>query len=301
MVKAAGLFLLTRQNDYQRLQETAAVAKAHERKVPLEVHFADNDVRIQTEQLYAFIHAHPAGSAIAVEPVSEGALEKVARHALLAGIGWVLLNRNVSYMNELRLEFPSLLVVTITADQKEIGRIQGRQFEALLRGKGTLLYVSGPPGASAANDRLAGMREVIDATAIKYHLVHGDWKEEGGQEIVAKWLRGAGANVPLDLIGCQNDAMAAGALRALAGVNALNRPGLAQIPVTGIDGNPQFGVQLVDRNRLAATVVTPVVAGRAIELIHESWTTLGFSPPALEQLPVRSYPGLGSITLRIAR
>src|SRR5258708_7221024 len=135
MVKAAGLFLLTRQNDYQRLQETAAVTTAHQRKVPLEVYFADNDVRIQTEQLYAFIHAHPVGSAIVVEPVSEGALEKVAHHALLAGIGWLLLNRTVSYMNELRLEFPSLLVVTITPDQKEIGRIQGRQFEAILQGK----------------------------------------------------------------------------------------------------------------------------------------------------------------------
>jgi len=60
-------------------------------------------------------------------------------------------------------------------------------------------------------------------------------------------------------------------------------------------------VQLVDRHRLAATVVMPAVAGRAIELIHESWTTPGFSPPALEQLSVRSYPGLGSITLRAAR
>lgn len=301
MTKSIGLFLLTRQNDYQRLQETSAVAAARSLKVPLEVHFAENDVRLQAEQIHAFIHAHPAGSAIAVEPVSEATLEQVARHAALADMGWVMLNRTSPYMDALRLEFSQIPMVVVTADQKEIGRIQGKQFEALLRGKGLLLYVSGPPGASAANDRLAGMKEIIEGTAIKYHLVHGDWSEEGGQQTVSRWLRGAGPSPGIQLVGCQNDAMAAGALRAIASAVSLNGPHAPQIPVTGIDGNPQYGVPLVDRQRLAATVIMPPVAGEAVELIHKTWTVEGFFAPPLVRLAVRSYPGLGSIQMRIAR
>ena len=65
--KAAGLFLLTRQNDYQRLQETAAMAAAHQLRIPIVVHFSENEVRVQTEQIYGFVHAHPAGSVVIVE------------------------------------------------------------------------------------------------------------------------------------------------------------------------------------------------------------------------------------------
>ncbi len=214
--KAAGLFLLTRQNDYQRLQETAAVAAAHQLGVPIVVHFSENEVRVQTEQIYAFVHAHPAGSVVIVEAVSDATLEQAARHAARAGIGWILLNRTAAYMNSLRLEFPLLAFGVVTADNKEIGRIQGRQFESLLRGKGTVLYVSGPVGASAATDRLSGMKETIEGSAIKYHVVHGDWTERGGELAVAGFLRNGGANASIQAVGCQNDAMAAGALRALS-------------------------------------------------------------------------------------
>jgi len=299
--KTAGLFLLTRQNDYQRLQETAAVAMAQHLKLPLEVHFAENDARVQAQAVYGFIHAHPAGSAVIIEPVNDAAIEQMARHAVRAGIGWLLLNRTNGYMHALRLEFPSLPIGTVTADQKEIGRIQAKQFEALLRGKGTVLYVCGPTGASAASDRLAGMREVLDTTQIRHVPTHGDWTEQGAEKAVSTWLRGAGASTPIHLVGCQNDAMAAGALRALASAAILGRPGLAQTPVTGVDGNPQFGVDLVDRKRLAATVVMPPVAGQAIELIYGAWHKPDFSLPAVVRLPVRSYPEIGSVTLRAAR
>src|SRR5215471_13236695 len=127
--KTAGLFLLTRQNDYQRLQETAAVAMAQHLKLPLEVHFAENDARQQAQAVYAFIHAHPAGSAVVIEPVNDATIEQAARHAVLAGMGWILLNRTNGYMHAMRLEFPALPIAIVTADQKEIGRLQGKQFE----------------------------------------------------------------------------------------------------------------------------------------------------------------------------
>src|SRR5262245_40661419 len=132
--KTVGLFLLARHNEYQRLQEASATAMAHHLKVPLDIHFSESDAHIQMEQIYAFIHAHPAGSVLVVESVVDESFEPVARHAALAGMGWYLLHRVVPYMDRLRHEFPSLPIGTVTSDQREIGRLQGKHFESLLSG-----------------------------------------------------------------------------------------------------------------------------------------------------------------------
>jgi len=297
--RTIGLFLLARQNEYQRLQEAAASAMAHHLKTPLDVHFSESDAFVQTEQIYAFIHAHPPGSVLVVESVVDESLEPVARHAALAGMGWYLLHRIVAYMDLLRREFPALPIGTVTSDQKEIGRIQGKHFEALLSGKGAVLYLQGPAGSSIAADRLAGMKEVIDSTRITYQLIRGDWSEESGEAAVSKWLEESGARTHVQLLGCQNDAMAVGAMRALArGLVASGRRDLGTVLVTGVDGNPDYGIPLVDRKRLAATVIMPPAAGQAVQLIHEAWTKPGFSPPPIVRLPVRSYPDLSIVALR---
>jgi ABC-type sugar transport system substrate-binding protein len=297
--RTIGLFLLARQNEYQRLQEAAATAMAHHLKTPLDVHFSESNAYIQTKQIFDFVHAHPAGSALIVESVIDDALEPVARHAALAGMGWCLVHRIVGYMDRLRREFPALPIGTVTSDQKEIGRIQGKHFEALLSGKGTVLYVQGPDGSSIAADRLAGMRDVIDRTSIKYELVRGDWSEQSGEEAVSSWLGDKAGHGRVQLVGCQNDAMAAGALRALARAAASHgQRDLDAVPVTGVDGNPDYGIPLVDRKRLAATVIMPPATGQVVQLIHEAWTTPGFAPPAITRLPVRSYPELGLVALR---
>jgi ABC-type sugar transport system substrate-binding protein len=297
--KAIGLFLLARQNEYQRLQEASATAMAHHLKTPLDVHFSESNAYIQTQQIFDFIHGHPQGSALIVESVVDDALEPVARHAALAGMGWYLVHRIVAYMDRLRREFPALPIGTVTSDQKEIGRIQGKHFEALLNGKGKVLYVQGPDGSSIAADRTAGMREVIDSTGIKYDLLRGDWSEQSGEEAVSEWLGNGAARTPVRLVGCQNDAMAVGAMRALARYAASQgQRDLEAVLVTGVDGNPEYGIPLVDRKRLAATIIMPPAAGQAVQLIHEAWTTPGFSPPPIFRLPVRSYPDLSLVALR---
>jgi ABC-type sugar transport system substrate-binding protein len=298
--RTIGLFLLARQNEYQRLQEAAATAMAHHLKVPLDIHFSESDAHVQMKQIYAFVHANPRGSVLVVESVTDEPFEPVARHAALAGMGWFLLHRLVPYMDRLRREFPALPIGTVTSDQKEIGRLQGKHFEALLGGKGSVLYVQGPAGSSIAADRLAGMKEVIDSTSIKYHLVRGDWSEESGEKAVANWLE-ENRGRTVQLLGCQNDAMAVGGMRALArGALSYHQPDLANVLVTGIDGNPEYGIPLVDRKRLAATVIMPPAAGHAVQLVHEAWTTPGFAPPPIVRLPVRSYPDLALVALRAA-
>ncbi len=301
--KTAGVFLLTRDNDYQRLQEADALATARRLKVPITVSFAENEARLQVKQIEDFVDTHPADSVVIVEAVDDESLAGVAHRAAGLGMGWFLLHRSASYMYGLRSEFPALAMSMVTADHKEIGRIQGKQFVALLRGRGTVLYVCGPQGASAANDRTAGMKEIIQGTPIDCHIVHGDWTEKSGEEKVAAWLRASDETTSLlRLVGCQNDAMATGALRALTrGAAMLGRDHLAHLPVTGVDGTPEHGIPMVDRHRLAATVIMPPAAGHAIELVHQTWSTPGFSPPVLVRQSVRSYPELAVVALKTGK
>lgn len=296
--RTIGLFLLSRENEYQRLLEASARSTAKQLGVALDVFFGD-DAYVQTKQIYDFVHASPAGSALIVESVVDEALATVARHAALAGMGWYLLHRTVAYMDQLRREFPSLPIGSVTSDQRQIGRIQGKHFAALLGGEGAVLYVQGPTGSSIAVERLAGMKEAISGTAIKHHLTRGDWSEKGGEAAVAKWLSTSPSRSQVKLVGCQNDAMAVGAARALArAAIAFKLPELATLPLTGVDGNPEYGLQLVRRNKLAATIVMPPAAGKAVELVHQTWTTPNFTPPAFVELPVHSYPDLSQLAPR---
>src|SRR6267143_1414709 len=107
----------------------------------------DNDYQI--EQAQAAENLRP--DAIIFEPVGGTALPQVARAAVSAGIGWAVLNRDASYIPELR-KLSSTPVFVVTSDHVEIGRIQGRQLTALLPKGGGLLYIQGPTENSAAKE-----------------------------------------------------------------------------------------------------------------------------------------------------
>jgi ribose transport system substrate-binding protein len=264
------------------------------------LYFSD-EVHDQTKQIYDFVHTKPAGSALIVESVVDEPLAPVARHAVLAGMGWYLLHRVVPYLDRLRREFPRIPIGSVTSDQREIGRIQGSHFMTLLGGRGVVLYVQGPAGSSIAADRLAGVRDAVGAKPIQLHLVRGDWSEQGGEAAVAQWLDQNTTRADLKLVGCQNDAMGAGAGRALGRAAIMHKlPQLDTLPVTGVDGNPDYGITLVTRRRLAATVVMPPAAGRAIEVVHEAWAS-GLIAPPIVQLPVHSYPDLALLAARVSR
>src|SRR5271157_4284570 len=125
--------LPTRENDFQMAQALSAQQAAHKLGIDVEIAYADNDAVNQSTQILKAIQT-PVGSrpdAIALEPVSGTALPQVARAASAAGIGWVVLNRVPDYVPELR-RTAAAPVFAVSSDHSEIGRIQGRQFSALL-------------------------------------------------------------------------------------------------------------------------------------------------------------------------
>jgi ribose transport system substrate-binding protein len=264
--------LTTNDNDYQIEQAQSAEQEANKLGVTAEIVYADNDAINQSTQILRAIQAEPEDrpSAIVFEPVGGTALPQVARAAASAGIGWAVLNRDANYIEELR-KTSSAPIFAISSDHLEIGRIQGRQFAALLPRGGTVLYIQGPSENSAAKERTLGMQEAKPAN-LQIIALRGQWTEESSQRSVRSWLKlTTSQKAIVDLVGAQDDSMAVGARKAFEELpNELERERWLKIPFTGCDGLPKTGQAWVRSGLLAATVFVPPNAGQAIEMLVQA-------------------------------
>src|SRR5437660_1113927 len=200
--------LTTDDNDYQIEQAQSAEEAARKFGVELRVIYADNDAITQSTQLLKAIQAEEAHrpDAIIFEPVGGTALPQVARAAASSGIGWAVLNRDASYIPELR-KSSSAPVFVLTSDHLEIGRIQGRQIATLVPRGGSILCIQGPAENSAAKDRTAGRQETKPAN-VHPTLLRGQWTEESSQKAVRSWLKlTTSRKAAMDLIAAQDDSM----------------------------------------------------------------------------------------------
>ncbi len=288
--------LTTDDNDYQIEQSESAEQAARKTGVDVQIVHAQNDAINQSTQILKAVQSPKElrPDAIVFEPVGGTALPQVARAAASAGIGWVILNRDASYVAELR-KLTSAPLFAISSDHVEIGRIQGRQMGALLRGGGSVLYIQGPSENSAAKDRTTGMQETkpqnVQVTTLK-----AQWTQESAQRCVRSWLKlTTSQRAAIDMVSAQDDSMAMGARDAFKELtNEDERERWLKLPFTGCDGLPKTGQAWVRSGLLAATVFVPPNAGQAIEMLvdaiqnrkmpQERVTTTAVSIPALDAL-----------------
>src|SRR6266436_8676525 len=272
--------LTTNDNDYQMEQAAAAEEAASQLGIELQVLFAENDAILQSQQLLKIIQSnsgsHPDG--IIFEPVGGTALPQVAKAAAVAGIGWVVLNREVDYLSELRRAY-KVPFFAVTSDHEEIGRLQGKQLAALLPNGGSVLLIQGPSESLAAKQRTTGMYET-KPIGIQVKLMKGNWTEASAYKAVSSWLKlSTSQQTPIDVISAQNDAMALGARKAFQelGDTAARGRWLA-LPFLGVDGIAKTGQTWVLRGLLRATVIVPPDAGKAVEALAHAVQT-GSMPP----------------------
>jgi ABC-type sugar transport system substrate-binding protein len=261
--------LITKDNDYQMEQAASARAVAAELGVDVEIVYAGNDAITQSTQLLKVIQGEESlrPNGIIVEPLGATPFPKVASAARTAGIGWAVINREADYTSELR-QASRAPVFTVGVDQLEIGRIQGKQIAALLPKGGSVLYIQGPSVSSVSRGRFEGLSERL---ASNVHLVNlkGKWTEESALQSVSSWMALMRAQkFQIELICAQNDAMAMGAKKALtASLDDKDRGLLSHIPVIGCDGVPNTGQSWVRSGQMAATVVIPPTAGKAVAIM----------------------------------
>ena len=288
--------LLSEHQEFQLMQAKEARAAAAQAGLESEVVFADDNAIQQIHQLFAYIHAPESErpAAIVVETVVGEGLERVARNAVKAGIGWVLLNRQAKYLDALRKERGDLPIGSVSVDNEEAGRIQGRQIRALLPSGGRVLCLQGPADTSTAQQRLRGMQMAIEGAGIELKVLDNDnWIEASGEKAVSAWMRLKTSEAFRPALVCaQNDSLAIGARRAiLAG-----RPEWSDVMFLGCDGLPEGGQKLVRGGELTATIVTPPPAGAAVTLVSRALAGERVSSDV--RLPPQSFPSIDALAGR---
>src|SRR5713101_2638873 len=293
--------LITKDNDYQMEQASAANAAAAELGVDAQIVYADNDPITQSTQVLKAIQSDPSlrPNGIVVEPLGATAFPQVAKTAASAGIGWAVLSREAEYTRELR-KSSTAPIFSISADQVEVGRIQGRQIAALLPRGGSVLLIQGPSVSSVSRERLTGLQESL-APSVHLTSLRGRWTEESGYQSVCSWMRlMAAQKVRIDMIVSQNDSMGMGARKAIQDTVAdADRDQWLGIPITGCDGVPRTGQAWVRTGQLAATVIVPPSAGEAMALMTKALRS-GSTVPEHSFTASAPFPAIEKLTPREA-
>jgi ribose transport system substrate-binding protein len=286
------LSLTNDDNDYQQEQASAAEQAAKRLGVELKIVHANNDAVTQSQQLLHYIQgaAEARPDAIVFEPAGGTAFPQVARAAIGADIGWVVLNAQPDYLTQLR-QGCHVPLFSISCDHTEVGKIQGRQFKQLLPRDGSILYIEGPANSSAARERTSGMMQTKPAN-IRVKTLRGNWTEDSAYRTVSSWLRlRTSQESSIDLVGAQDDSMAAGARKAFTEIIGGERERWLKIPFTGCDGLPKTGQSWVRSGLLTATIFIRPNADLALEMLAEAIRT-GSQPAQHRLITPESIPGL---------
>lgn len=291
--------LHNRKNDFQVAQAQCAEVTARKLGIDAEIASAEDDAVNQSTQLLNAIQGNKETrpDAIMLEPVGGTALPQVAKAANAAGIGWAVLNRQPEYLAELRRQGTAPMFA-VTADHEEIGRIQGRQFAALLPGGGSVLYIEGPSRSSSAQKRTAGMLET-KPSQVKISMLKANWTSESATRAVSSWLSlSTSRNTRIDLVAAQDDAMALGARESFKRVtDDRERARWLSVPLTGCDGQPATGQVWVKEKLLTATIYLSPLTGLAMELLVAAIRN-GTQPPEHSSITPVSIPPLDVLVRR---
>ena len=154
-------------------------------------------------------------------------------------------------------------IAYVGADARQSGTFQGEIITDLankgdLNGDGTIDYVMvvGDPENVDAQYRTEFSIKAVEAAGMKVNKLveqRGDWMQEKGQEIVASALAQYGNQI--EVVFCNNDGMALGALQA---IKAANRTVGKDIYLVGVDALDEV-VALVNSGEMTGTVLNDAV------------------------------------------
>jgi ABC-type sugar transport system substrate-binding protein len=182
-----GLFLRSSDNDYQQRLKELGLREAKRQGFEIVIESAMNDPAKQVEQIRVAIKnaASTKLVGILVSTVRDEGLPEAMSEAAEQGIDCALLNEG-SFIDEIHAKYPGRAIFAVTSDQAEIGRIHGRQVHTLVGDKGRVLTVTGPLSTVMAQQRLAGLKEILGADFSVVEL-NADWTSERARMAVERW------------------------------------------------------------------------------------------------------------------
>jgi ribose transport system substrate-binding protein len=131
---------------------------------------------------------------------------------------------------------------------------------------------------------------------LEIRFMKGAWTEISGYRAIESFLKlSTSREASVVMIAAQNDAMALGARKAfLEKTRGLEQSQWLSLPFIGCDGLPNSGQAAVRSSQLAATVVIPPNAGKAVEALVSALKT-GIQPPEHIFTEPTSFPMLASL------
>ena len=266
----------------------------------VEVHHALGDEKRQMQQMEEGRLAQPHPDLFIVIPINKEDVYTILSQIVSAreDVTCVFLHQPLTRMHLAAREDHKGRLFSVSADQKEIGRLQARQFAAMLPdGAGDVLYVQGRQNSYATAQRMLGLLDEVPRTAgvkVNGQRVFGDWSSGSVKPALEGWKQLGGKLEWIQAAGAQNDDMAMG-LAAL-----LTTEGCS-VPVIGVDGL-EPGRKAVADGTLAATVVQPLGVGHALRLfrdLHVGAREADLIPAdGNVVLPPESYPTLDKLRTR---
>ncbi len=228
----------------------------------------NNDQAKQTEQINTFISQ--GVDALIINPVMTTAADAIVKQVKDAGIPTVFINREPT--TEIMQLWDKIAYVGCDAAQS--GTFQGELIldtanKGDINGDGVVSYImiQGDPENIDAQLRTEySVKALADAgmQVKELDLQRGDWDQNKGQEICQNDLTKYGAEV--EVVFCNNDAMALGALQA---IEAANRVVGQDIYLVGVDALSDALTQ-VKAGKMTGTVLNDAAsqAAKAIEVME---------------------------------
>jgi len=279
------------ENNYLREQEAAAKTTAQRLGLDLQVINAKSDPITQSQQVLEVVQAQSGRpDAVIVEPVNNQGLPRVAEAAVAAGIGWVVSNARVDYLEPLR-KTAKAPVFAVSQDHTEIGRMQGRQFLAILPHGSSVLYLRGPATNFLAAQRSDGLESVLgDRVQIKSLKIQ--WTAESAYSSVTSWLRLSTVHADdTHLIAAQNTDFILAARKAFEeNASGPDRAKWLSLPYCGV-GVLSQAKPLLDAGTLNAAIITSLTMDTAMDMLVRH-TRSGSQPPAQTFVKAWSQPTL---------
>jgi len=278
-------------NNYLREQETAANATAKRLGVDLEILNAKSDPVTQSQQVLEIVQSGsrlPDG--IIVEPVNIQGLPRVAEAAVAAGIGWVISNARVDYIETLR-KTAKAPVFIVSQDHIEIGRMQGRQMRAMVSQGGSILYLRGPATNFLAAQRSEGLESIL-SSYLQVKSLKIQWTAENAYTAISSWLRLSNVRAAdTQLIAAQNTDFVLAARRAFEeNTSGDERARWLSRPYSGV-GIPSQASPLLQNGTLTAAVITSLTMDTAIEMLVQSLQN-ATQPPEITYVKASYQPSL---------
>ncbi|KVE34647.1 ABC transporter substrate-binding protein [Burkholderia sp. TSV86] len=232
---------------------------------------------------------------IAFSPVVESGWEPVLTEAKAARIPVILTDRAIDVKDK------SLYVTMIGSDFLEEGRRAGRWLEERYKadaGPVNIVELQGTVGSAPANDRHAGLMEVIRNDP-KFKIVasqSGDFTLAGGKQVMEAFAKSYGKQI--NVVYAHNDDMALGAIQAMeeAGIKPGKDVSVVSFDATkagfqamvagkinvDVECSPLLGPQLM-------SAVKDVVAGKPLPKRIVTNETVFPMNVAAQVLPTRKY------------